>query len=48
MKFWKRLRWIVSTLFIAVLLISWLFADDQAGPRKPPASDLRQAPSFNH
>ena len=29
MKFWKRLRWIASIAFAALLIASWLLADPQ-------------------
>jgi hypothetical protein len=48
MKFWKRLRWIVSALFVVVLLLSWLGADELRGGKRYPAGELRQAPTFNH
>ena len=48
MKFWKRLRWIATALFVVLLVASWLGADqtnahsgsDTPIPRPPlPAND---------
>jgi hypothetical protein len=47
-KFWKRLRWIISALFVAVLLLSWLATDSNQGKTKTSNSELREAPTFNH
>jgi hypothetical protein len=45
MKFWKRLRWIGSALFIALLLASWLGTERSSSP-SPAGSATRTAPIF--
>jgi len=40
MKFWKRLRWISSLLFAALLLWSW-WAGEPVHPTATPASTPR-------
>jgi len=44
MRFWKRLRWIATIAFIALLLASWLGAGSSAAHRDTPAA--RPAPAI--
>jgi hypothetical protein len=45
MKFWKRLRWIFSLLFVVLLLISWL-GIEPAGHVPRGATGSRNPPVF--
>jgi uncharacterized membrane protein YhiD involved in acid resistance len=45
MKFWKRLRWITSVLFVALLLASWLGTERSSSP-SPAGSATRAVPTF--
>ena len=47
MKFWKRLRWAASLVFVAALLVSWLASDGDANRNTPSNIELRAAPTFN-
>jgi hypothetical protein len=48
MKFWKRLRWIASILFVAAMLLSWLSFDSSSTRNSKPSTELRLAPTFSH
>jgi hypothetical protein len=45
MKFWKALRLLGGALFVCLLLLSWLGADQQAMTAAPA---LHTAPAFTH
>jgi len=38
MKFWKRLRWISTLLFFALLVVSWLGIEPGKNPTGPSAT----------
>jgi hypothetical protein len=45
MKFWKRLRWIFSLIFVVLLLLSWL-GIEPTGHAPPGAVSSRNPPVF--
>lgn len=48
MKFWNRLRWVASILFIAALSLSWWGFDSSPHLNGKPSTELRVAPVFTH
>lgn len=44
MKFWKRLRWVATTAFLGLLLVSTLLTDPPPGGADDPAT--RPVPSI--
>ena len=46
MKFWKRLRTILSLLFVVLLLLSWL-GIEPSGSRSPAGTTTRALPTFH-
>ncbi len=44
MKFWKLLRWTATTVFLALLFVGWLGADQSTAHKCEPPCDVRTAP----
>ena len=46
MKFWKRLRWVATALFIFILVASWFLSDGGTGQPSGTGTPARAAPAF--
>ncbi len=46
MNFWKILRWVGATLFVALVLLSWLATDPPSASPVRSVSEPPPAPTF--
>lgn len=46
MKFWRRLRWIATAVFLLLLIGTWLGTDPESSHNCGPDCVIRPAPKF--
>jgi hypothetical protein len=48
MKFWNRLRWLATIVFVLFLAASWLAVEPFGSPGSSTDGPVHKAPSFTH
>lgn len=46
MKFWKRLRWLATALFLVMVVAVWWYAEPGLSSAAPVDATARAAPAF--